>query len=269
MALFALLSFFGAFTTIAAGERGILTHWGAADETVTLDPGLVTIIPWVDGVVHMSIQTQLMEATKLSAASSDAQEITTDVAINYRVDPDKVNWLYKNVGVDYRDIVIDRTMKDTVKTNTAKFTAIELVEKRSELRESIFADLKDRLSKYNVILETVSIPNFKFNDEFQASIESKVQAEQDSLAEKNKLEKEKYIAQQVVVRAQAQADSKLAIAKADAEALRIKGEALRSTPELVNLNAVDKWDGKLPTFMSSSNGVVPFMNIDSVVSSSP
>ena len=89
--------------------------------------------------------------------------------------------------------------------------------------------------------------NFDFSKSFNDAIEAKVTAEQNALAAKNKLDQVKYVAQQAVEEATGKA-----------KALSIEGQALQSNPQVLQIRAIEKWNGVLPTVTGSS---MPFVNI--------
>lgn len=111
--------------------------------------------------------------------------------------------------------------------------------------------LNENLSKSDIILEDVFITNFEFSESFDKAIESKVTAEQRALESKNKLEQIKFEAQQ-----------QIETAKAEAESIRIKAQAVtqQGGADYVKLQAIQKWDGKLPTQMITGSAV-PFIDI--------
>jgi regulator of protease activity HflC (stomatin/prohibitin superfamily) len=134
-----------------------------------------------------------------------------------------------------------------VKASTAKFTAEELITKRELVREDIKTQLRDRL-KPNIDVEEFNIVNFRFSKVFNEAIENKVTAEQQALAARNKLEQIKF-----------EAEQKVAEAKGKAEAITIESNALRSNPQILELRALEKWNGALPQVTGS--GGVPFINL--------
>jgi len=90
-------------------------------------------------------------------------------------------------------------------------------------------------------VEDFSIVNFDFSKSFNEAIEAKVTAEQNALASKNKLAQVQYEAQQSVEKA-----------KGEAEAIRIQSSALQSNPQILQLEAIRKWDGKMPQVTGQS-----------------
>lgn len=244
-----LIALFGSFYTIDAGERGILLTWGSPDATPK-EPGLHFKIPIAQTVKKMDVKVLRFDA-QAGAASKDLQTASTEVAVNYHLNDDSIVEVYRSIGLDYETKVIQPAVQESVKASTALYTAEELVTKRPEVKDRIDQVLRERLLKYNIVVDTVSITDFKFSEAFDNAIEAKVTAEQDALAAKNKLEQVKY-----------EAEQRLTQSRAEAEAIRIQAEAIRSQggEEYVNLQAINKWDGKLPQF--TGGGVIPFINIE-------
>lgn len=244
-----LIVLFGTFYVIDAGERGILLTWGNPDMNPKTE-GIHFKIPIAQSIVKMEIKTQKYEADA-SASSKDLQTVTSKIATNYRLESSSVPTLFKEVGIDYQGRVIQPLEQEVVKAVTARYTAEELITKREEVRQEIKVALHDRLLPRGIIVEEVSIIDFDFSESFNQAIEEKVTAEQNALTAKNKLEQIKYEADQAIISA-----------RGKAEAQRIEGEALRANPEVIELRAIEKWDGRLPTI---TGGAIPFINLNTTV----
>src|SRR5678815_33713 len=147
----------------------------------------------------------------------------------------------------YKERLIDPAMQEAIKSSTAKFTAEELITKREAVREDIKNQLRTRLKDRDILVDEFNIVNFEFSKVFNDAIEAKVTAEQSALAAKNKLEQIKF-----------EADQKVAEAKGKAEAITIESNALRSNPQILELRALEKWNGTLPQV---TGGAVPFVNL--------
>ena len=244
-----LVLFLKPFTIIGAGERGVVLRWGAYEGKI-MQPGLNWKTPISQKVVHMDVQTQ-KEEIDVSAASKDLQTVTARIAINYHPDPSKVGELYVDVGTGYQDRIIAPAIQEAVKAATAKYTAEELITKRELVKGEAQTLLSARLTSSNIIIENLSIVNFDFSPSFNKAIEDKVTAEQEALKAKNNLEQVKFEAQQSIEKA-----------KALAESITIQARAITSQggADYVKLQAINKWDGKLPTQMIP-NATVPFLDI--------
>ena len=236
---------------IDAGERGVVQEWGAIDsERAPLEPGLRWRTPIKDNVVKMDVKTQ-KEEQGASASSKDLQIVTSKVAINYHLDEAKVHLLYENLRKDYSDKVIAPAIEEFMKKTTAKFTAEELITKREDVKQQLRLALTENLAKNHIIVEDIFITDFDFSAEFNKAIEAKVTAEQRALEEQNKLAQVEFQAQQ-----------KITTAEAEARAIEIQANAINSQggEDYVNLKAVEKWNGVLPTQMIPG-GTIPFINL--------
>lgn len=233
------------FGTVGAGERGIRLRFSAVTGNV-VNEGLYFKVPFIERVVKMDVKTQ-KEEVEASAASKDLQTVSSKVALNYSIAPDSVATLYQTVGTEYKIRIIDPAIQEAVKASTSKFTAEELITKREDVRNEIKSHLVEKFQGSGILIEGFSIIDFNFSKSFNDAIEAKVTAEQDALASKNKLEQIKYEKEQAIVSAQGRA-----------EALRIESNAISSNPKVLELRAIEKWDGRLPQVTS---GATPFINI--------
>lgn len=242
-----LIAGFLPFTLVNAGHRAVLTSFGRVRDEV-LGEGFHFISP-LDGVTKYDIRTQKAEVTA-DAASRDLQSVDATIAVNFHVNPDTVRALYQETQGDYNSTLIAPAVQESVKAATAQFTADELITKRNEVKDAMKKALSEREGMRYFVVEDVSIVNFSFSESFNEAIENKVRAEQDALAAKNKLEQTKY-----------EAEQKIVSATAEAQAIQIQAEAItqQGGSEYVNLQAVLKWDGKLPTYMLGDT--TPFINI--------
>jgi prohibitin 2 len=232
---------------VPAGHRGVVLTWGAVSDEV-FNEGFHTIMPIAQQVKIIEVRTQKYEAVS-DSASKDLQSVSTTVALNFRLDAEKVNAIYQTLGLEYQDRIIVPAIEESVKSSTAKFTAEELITKRPEVKEDMFITLKERLLVYGLIVESVNIMNFQFSPEFDKAIELKVMAEQESLTAERLLEKVKFEAQQMIEQA-----------KGEAEAIRIIALQLEQNPAYLTLKALEIWDGRLP--MVTGEGGIPFIPID-------
>ena len=214
---------FGSFTTIPAGHRGVVIRFQAVTGTI-LDEGLRTKLPFIDSVVKMSVQTQKYEAPS-SAITNDLQDVSTTIALNWRLDSGMAAEVYKTLGLEFIDRIAAPAIQETIKQMTARYNAEDLILKREEVKNAITESLANRLRERGIITEIVSITNFQFSETFTAAIEAKVAAEQAVLEATNKLERVKVEAQQREAEAKGEADARIAKAIGEAEYIRVVTEA--------------------------------------------
>jgi len=247
-----IIIFFGSFTIVRTGDIGIVYRLGKI--TRTLEPGFHLKAPFIDSVSKVDTLSQ-KEQVPATAASKDLQNVNATVAVEFGVDPLKVTQLYQEIGKDYKAKVIDPAVQEAVKGATAKYTAEELVTKRELVREDIKTSLSARLMSAYINLKQVSIVNFDFSPSFNQAIENKVTAEQNALTAKNKLEEVKYLAEQ-----------KIASAKAEAESIRLQSDAANNEKYValkrleVELEQAKRWNGVLPVNVYGS-APIPFLNL--------
>ena len=230
---------------VGPGERGILLEFGRVTGEV-YGEGLHIIIPLINNVPIMDVRTQKYEADS-TAASKDLQDTHTKVALNYHLEPTKVNDIYQTIGFDYSDTFIAPAIQEVVKASTAKFNAEELITQRPIVKDAIEEGLKNRLNSRDMIVERVSITDFQFSKQFTEAIESKVTAQQLALKAENDLKRIKIEAEQAVEKA-----------KGESQAIRIINEQLEKSPQYVQFLATQKWNGVLPL---ATGTVTPFIQI--------
>ncbi|MCL1926476.1 MAG: prohibitin family protein [Syntrophorhabdaceae bacterium] len=234
---------------VGPGKRGVLLNFGAVSPNV-YGEGLHFKIPGYQTVIQMDVQVQKVER-EASAASKDLQDISSTIAVNYNIIPDKVAQVFQRLGMRYQERVIDPAIHEAVKAVTARYTAAELVTNREKVRSEIKDTLASRMLDYNILVVDVSIVNFAFSAQFNQSVENKNTAEQLALKAQRDLDRIKIEAQQ-----------KIAQAQAEAEALRLQRQNI--TPELVELRrieamqeAIRKWNGVMPNV---TGGAMPFID---------
>lgn len=246
--LFVGFLFLKPFAIVGAGERGVVMRFGKVQDVV-FDEGLHIITPLITTVKTLSVRVQKNDVDA-EVFSKDLQDVDMDVAINWHIDPPKVNQIYQRVGDEEQIVfrIITPAVSEVVKAATAKKTAEEIIARRKELKQEIDRELKERLISYGIIVDDISLVNVAFSPEFAKAIEAKQIAEQEAKrAEFEALKAEK----------QAQAD--INRAKGQAEAQRLQRQTL--TPELLQKQAIEKWNGEFPQVMGG-NGTLPLINIE-------
>ena len=221
------------FVVVPAGERGVLTQFGAVQQRI-LEEGLHPLIPVVQNVTLISvrIQSYLMQT---DAASKDLQDVAAQVALNWHVLPDHVNALFQRLG-DLDQIagtVIGPALEDSMKTVVASYTAEQLVTERIAVKAAIAHLLNERLSHYSLVLDDIDLLKVDFSERFREAVEAKQVAEQEAKR-----------AEYETIRAQRMADAKVFLAKGQAQAQQLLQSGL--TPEILEHEAIEKWNGHLP-----------------------
>ena len=246
--LFILILLSSSFYTVKEGQRGIVTQFNKLASVE--DPGLHMKIPFIQSVLMAEVRTLQANATA-SASTIDTQNVSTGVSLNYHLDPSKVGLIYSQTGLDVEKKIIVPRIQEVVKAVIARYSAEQLLSKRDIVKTEINVQLTKMLSTYNIILEDVQITQFNFSEIYYDSIEKKQIAEQAALTAVNNTKRVTEEAKQAVEKA-----------KGEAESIRIQTEAIKQNggQEFIQLKAIEAWDGKLPTTMTSG-AITPFINV--------
>lgn len=211
----------GLFTSsikiIEPGKVGVQTLFGKVQDQV-LESGLHFINPAVD-VTTFSIQTenytmsardnegQVQGDDAIRVLSSDGLEVTIDLSVLYRVNPAKAPFILQNIGEDYQNKIVRPVTRTAVRDNAVNYQAVDLYStKREEFQGKINKTITDNFAKNGLEVQQILVRNISLPATVRASIESKIQAEQDAQKMQFVLQKERQEADRKRVEAQGIAD---------------------------------------------------------------
>jgi regulator of protease activity HflC (stomatin/prohibitin superfamily) len=213
--------------TIEAGQVGVITRFGEVNRT--MQSGLAFKLPWPVESLHLMDTRIQKQQEESNAATSDLQDVSATLAVNYALNREEATRVYKEIGSEYRDRVVVPAVQESFKAATAQYTAAELLTKRPEVKQKALEVIKKRIEPYGIRVEDISIVNFSFGADFTQAIEAKQVAAQEAERAKFNLER----------------------ARLDAEAQNAQKQSL--SPELLQKMAIDKWDGKMPQYVGSGS----------------
>ena len=272
----------GCISSVPTGHTGVVTTFGRVEDA-TFDAGLNMKAPWQQ-VVTMDNRVQKAKAA-LACFSSDIQEVTIAYTLNYQIDKENAQEIYKSVGSGYYDTVIVPSIAEAVKVVTARYTAEQLVGSRAELAAAIDVVLAESLAKYNIQVVSTAIEDMDFTDAFTNAVEAKQVAAQNKLQaeieQAQKVMEQQAAAEMAIIQAEAASETAKIEAEANATTAKIKAEADLEvvkiaadgveyagqkeaaankavaeslTEELLKYYYVQNWDGKLPdTYVGSED----------------
>lgn len=263
LAIIVLVVIFSSYTIIAPGHRGVVVMLGRVEQTVLSEGFHLILPPVVRQVVQVDIRTKKLEV-EAEAASSDLQVIMVTGVLNYHVDPQNVNKLYQQVGLDYESIIIQPAMQEAIKAATAQFRVERILIERAVIKDLIADSLTERLAQNYIIVDQFSLANVAFSDEFNKAIERKQVAEQAALQKQYELQaaqKDVEIAlaraegekKAAIIAAEGRAEARKVEAAAEAEALRLIAEQLRGNPELIKYQWIAKLAPGVTTILLPSD----------------
>jgi regulator of protease activity HflC (stomatin/prohibitin superfamily) len=241
LALLFIFFSFGPFAIIQPGHRGVIVRLGKVDMNRILGEGFYWKMPIITDIKKMTVQIQKSEMDA-DAATKDLQTVRARVAINWKLDPEKVNTIYQTIG-DEQDVLGDimhPAINEVLKAACAKRNAEEILVQRESLKKDVDDAFKFRMEKYGIIVVDINLVNFDFSKEFNAAIEAKQVAEQQAKQ-----------ALFVAKKAEADALARINQAKGEAEAQRLQRITLSGI--MLKKMWIDKWDGKLPKVMTGNN----------------
>ena len=257
---------YGFFSKVGNGKVAVVTEFGKAKEE-TLEPGFY-VKGFFEVLNPMSVQTQSMQVS-LSAFSSDIQQVTALVTLNYNVDKTNAVTLFRDVGKNYVTSLMNPRVQENTKIVFSHYTAENLVQSRDVLSAEILVLMQEDLAPYGINVTAVAIEDIDFTDAFTNAVEAKQVATQERLTAQTQQERLTMEAQAQAERATIEAEAAAARAKieADAEAYAIttmaEAEAAANakvaeslTPELIEYTQVQLWNGEMPTVMGDATPIL-------------
>jgi regulator of protease activity HflC (stomatin/prohibitin superfamily) len=246
------------FAVVNTGERGILVTFNKVQDVV-LNEGTHPIVPFVSSVKVLNVRIQRTDV-EANARTKDLQRINTKVALNWQISPDKIQQVYQQFGSneELTARIITPVIEEIVKARIPARSLEKNLTERTELKQELETKAKQRLESYGIVTTDLSVLNVTASDEFTKATEDKQIAEQKAISDKIVAEQELQKADYESKKAAKESEAMIARAKGQAESQRLLQSSL--SPEILQKQAIEKWDGKFPVVMSN-NGVLPFINI--------
>lgn len=231
---------------VDAGQRGVKVSLGKVSPE-SYGEGVHFVAPFIAKIHKMDVKTQKSNI-RTQVYTKDIQQADITYVMNYNLQPNNVHNMYREVGKDYVDKILIPTAEGTIKDVIGKWNAQDLIANREKATQEILTKLKAQLADNYINVTDFQITAVNYSDVFEKAIESKVTAEQEALKAKN-----------ITVQVQEEAKQKVIAAEAEAKSMAIRAQALSQNKSLVEYEAVQKWDGKLPQYMMGNS--VPFINL--------
>lgn len=247
LALMVLSTLFASVHQVPAGHIGVVYEFGGIKGQI--GEGLQFVAPWRD-VLLANIQVQRRVFDKLNAFSEESQDVFVRASLNVRVSPQTIQQLYRTVGPNFFNVLVESRVIQNFKDETVKYKSVEIAPNRENIRKAVRERLEKELSPFSIEVVDLLLDNIDFNPEFKKAIEDKQIATQRALEEQQKIEGEKHKAQQAIERAKGEGSAILFRAEKEAEANRKLAASL--TPELVRYAMVQKLSDKIQVMMLPS-----------------
>lgn len=243
---------------IDPGNRGIKVTLGKTSGQF-LPEGFGFKAPFVTDIVPINIR-QRTRSVRADCFSSDLQQVIMELRVIYRVPEGSVVQIYREFSGDPFDSLIAPRVQEAIKEVSALLTAELLVKKREEIKQKTMAAAKLKIGSL-LIVEDVVIRDIVLSAELERAIEAKMVAEQQASQ-----------ARFTQIQTKTEAETAVISARGEAEAIRVRGDALRLSPSYLRWKIVDRWSGRSPMVVPESanrNGaelLLPLGPVDSIVS---
>ncbi len=248
---------FSSWYIVDQGERAVVLRLGAT--VGEAGPGPHFKLPWIDTVRKITVQNQNRRYQQLEAYSQDQQPANLTVSVSFVVsDPQMIYEQYGDLeGAVMR--LIDPRVMSGVKSIFGQYDAARAIQERVALNADFAAAVTSAINgPINII--SVQIENIDFSEAYEQSVEQRMLAQVEIQRREQNLRTTEVEAQIARTRAEGEAEAIRLRGEAEGAAIRARAEALRSNADLVQLQAVEKWDGKLPTTMVPSTAL-PFIDL--------
>lgn len=239
-----LTLFFASTAIVPTGHIGVVTLYSKVQEKY-LDAGFHIVKPFVEDVHSIDIRTQKYQGT-VEGSAKDLQIVNVTMSINYQIKPEKASELYAKVGKNYDDTILNPALQSGLKAAIAKFTAEEMITKRSEVANAITEELNSRLEEY-FLITAVNLENIGFTDEFNKAVEAKTTNQQKAEAEKAQLEIIKVQNEQKINTAEAEAKVR------ELQSQSVTDKSLEQLRLEIQREMVSRWNGVLPQYVLGEN----------------
>jgi len=274
-----LMAVYWPITSVPTGYRGVITVGGHIKGIQ--DEGFMFIWPW-EKKVDFNIRAEQADVEKAEGSTFDTQPVNVSLTVRYSINTNQVAEVYEKYSHDGNlASYVQTATSEVFKAVTAKYTATDLIAKRSNVSNDISAQLREKMKVFGAQIISIDMRNFSFSTSYMAAINEKVTQEQLRQAADNKLKTVESEQKQKVAVAEAeaaaqratadgQAYAQLKIATAQADSLKVQNAALAQNKDVLELRRIEvelekahKWDGKLPVNMYAG-APIPFLAMDKV-----
>jgi prohibitin 2 len=222
---------------IPPGSRGLKVTLGKTEDRF-LPEGFGFKAPFVTSIVTVSVR-QKTQSVNADCFSSDLQQVKIDLRVLYRVPEAAVVQIYREFAGDPFDSLIAPRVQEAIKEVTALMTAEHIVKNREDIKKKTLASAAQKIGSL-LVVEDIVVRDINLSAELEKAIEAKMVAEQQANQ-----------ARFTQVQTQVEAETAIISAKGEAEAIRVRGEALRQSPAFLRWKIVERWNGRSPMVVPS------------------
>ncbi|HLK58939.1 MAG TPA: prohibitin family protein [Chthonomonadaceae bacterium] len=254
-ALLLLCLIFRPFVIVPAGERAVIFNLEHGVLPKQLGEGIHPINPFLDraefydarrltySISKTSWEGEVKGDDSIRTLTADGQEVSVELSVRFHLDPENIWRLHKEIGQDYINKILRPEIRSHTRIAIAEFPADQVYSaERITVQNNLEARLREKLAHNYIIVDEVLLRAISFSDAYQNAIIQKQISQQNAQR-----------MQYVLAKEQQEKKRKIILAEGEAEAIRLKGQAIATNPNVVTYQYVQKIAPNVKTVLS--NGV--------------
>ena len=234
---------------VQPGFRGIAVTLGRVAPQF-ISEGFGFKQPFVTHIQQMSVRQQT-RAMPAECYSSDLQQVKMEVHVLYRIPERSVVKIFQEYAGEPFDNLIAPRVQEAIKEVAASMSAEQIVKKREDVKIKALDFARTKIGTNFLEVVDLVLYNITLSPELEQAIELKMVQEQE--AEKAKFTQ---------LKAQIEADTAIIRAKGEAEAIQVRGQALRDNPDFIRLQILQNWNGRSPLVVGTEGGANMLLSLD-------
>ena len=258
-----------AFVVVPAGNAGVVFNVFGGVQDGELPEGFHVILPFIQKGTLYDVRQQELTLSQntgdqITSRSSEGLEINADATILYQVVPTEAAEIHQDIGPSFVDVRVRPEVRSQIRDAIAQFNAAEHIStSRQEVSALIEKGQSEVLATANIRVLAVLLRDVRIPNSITQAIEQKQAAEQQIQVEENRRQQAQIAAQRAIIEAEGERDAKIARAEGEARALELRGEAIRTNPEIIQLEVAARLAPGIQTIMlpSESNFLLDFRGI--------
>jgi prohibitin 2 len=232
------------FYSVSPGEAAIKFNYFTGLSKDYYTEGIHFRMPFIEHPIKFNVRTSNM-AMSVSCQNRDLQECFINAEIFFKPDIDKLDIIYRTLGMDYARVVMTNILKDVLKGVVAQYNAQQLISQRDQVSNQVCKAIDLRARQYNVLIEGLTISSVTFTQNYQNAVDQKQSAQQEAERAKFIVEQSQYQKMSIIQRAQT-----------EAEGFKLIGSQVKEDPAFLELQKINFATELSEIFAKSRNRIL-------------